>query len=95
MKKEVKEALKKELGMVRKSKIKLIVGVLMILLILFFVKIKILSGFCLLFLLPLPYHIRKEIEEYRARSLILRLRKQLVDEETLKKVKADQDNINE
>ena len=81
MKKEVKEALKDELGLVRKSKVKLFTGVIMILLSIAFVVTQYLSVYCLLFLLPLLYVIRKEIMEYRLNSAVLMLTRYLIDDD--------------
>ena len=84
MKAEIKEVLKNELKAVQKSKVSILVGVTMIALDVTLVLTSIFSIYSLIFILPLVFVIRKQIQEYRINQMMLILARYLVDEEYAK-----------
>lgn len=81
MKKDVREALKKEINSVVQSKLKVITGILLLLLDIGLVISSYITVYSLIFTLPLLYIIRKQIFEYRMNSAVLMLTRYLIDDD--------------
>jgi hypothetical protein len=84
MKAEIKALLKDELKAVSKSKTSIALGITMIALDVLLVLTSIFSVYSLIFILPLIFVIRKQIQEYRVNQMMLIFTKYLIDEEYAK-----------
>jgi hypothetical protein len=84
MKAEIKALLKDELKAVSKSKTSILIGILMVILDIVLVLTSIFSVYSLIFILPLIFVIRKQIQEYRVNQMMLIFTRYLIDEEYAK-----------
>jgi hypothetical protein len=84
MKAEIKALLKDELKAVSKSKTSIALGITMIALDVLLVLTSIFSVYSLIFILPLIFVIRKQIQEYRVNQMMLIFTRYLIDEEYAK-----------
>jgi hypothetical protein len=81
MKEEIKALLKDELKAVSKSKKSILVGTTMVALDIILVATSLISFYSLIFILPLIFIIRKQINEYRVNQMMLILTRYLIDDE--------------
>jgi len=81
MKEEIKALLKDELKAVSKSKKSILVGTAMVALDVLLVVTSIASTYSLIFILPLIFIIRKQIQEYRVNQMMLILTRYIIDDE--------------
>jgi len=81
MKAEIKALLKDELKAVSKSKTSILIGIIMVALDIVLVTISLISLYSLIFILPLIFIIRKQIQEYRINQMMLILTRYLIDDE--------------
>lgn len=84
MKAEIKALLKDELKAVSKSKTSIALGITMIALDVLLVLTSIFSVYSLIFILPLIFVIRKQIQEYRVNQMMLIFTRYLIDEKYAK-----------
>jgi hypothetical protein len=87
MKAEIKELLKDELKAVSKSKTSILVGIAMIILDVALVLTSVFSISSLIFVLPLIFVIRKQIQEYQLNQAMLIFTRMLIDDEYVQKQK--------
>ena len=81
MKEEIKALLKDELKAVSKSKKSILVGTAMVALDVILVATSLISFYSLIFILPLIFILRKQIQEYRVNQMMLILTRYLIDDE--------------
>jgi hypothetical protein len=81
MKAEIKALLKDELKAVSKSKTSILVGITMIILDVALVLTSVFSISSLIFVLPLIFVIRKQIQEYQLNQAMLIFTRMLIDDE--------------
>jgi len=91
MKKEVREALKREISSVKQSRLKVTTGILLLLLDIGLVISSYVTPYSLIFTLPLLYIIRKQIFEFRINNAVLMLTRYLIDDEFSKEFDKDND----
>ena len=71
MKEEIKELLKEEIKAVNKSRISVIIGLIMIILNSFLVMMTIINPYSLIFIFPLVIVVQRQINEFRTNQIIL------------------------
>ena len=81
MKEEIKALLKDELKAVSKSKNSILVGTAMVALDVILVATSLISFYSLIFILPLIFILRKQIQEYRVNQMMLILTRYIIDDE--------------
>jgi hypothetical protein len=81
MKAEIKALLKDELKAVSKSKTSILVGIAMVILDIALVLTSVFSISSLIFVLPLIFIIRKQIQEYQLNQAMLIFTRMLIDDE--------------
>jgi hypothetical protein len=81
MKEEIKALLKDELKAVSKSKKSILVGTAMVALDVILVATSLISFYSLIFILPLIFILRKQIQEYRVNQMMLILTRYIIDDE--------------
>jgi len=81
MKSEIKALLKDELKAVSKSKTSILVGIAMIILDVALVLTSLFSISSLIFVIPLIFVIRKQIQEYQLNQAMLIFTRMLIDDE--------------
>lgn len=86
MKEEIKELLKEEIKAVNKSRISVIIGLIMIILNSFLVMMTIINPYSLIFIFPLVIVVQRQINEFRTNQIILILTRVIVDEDYLKQL---------
>ena len=91
MKAEIKALLKDELKAVSKSKTSILVGIAMIILDVALVLTSVFSISSLIFVLPLIFVIRKQIQEYHMNEMVLNLTRYLIDDEYSQTFKTETD----
>jgi len=87
MKAEIKALLKDELKAVSKSKTSILVDIAMIILDVALVLTSIFSISSLIFVLPLIFVIKKQIQEYQVNQMMLIFTRMLIDDEYVQKQK--------
>jgi hypothetical protein len=81
MKAEIKALLKDELKAVSKSKTSILIGITMVILDVALVLTSVFSISSLIFVLPLIFVIRKQIQEYQLNQAMLVFTRMLIDDE--------------
>jgi len=92
MDKEIKELLEKEIKLVNQSKLKVIVGVGLLLTNLILVMFSLLDIYTLVFSIILLYIVWNQVAEYRINKMTLVLMRYIVDEEFAKEFDKEKEN---
>jgi hypothetical protein len=95
MKAEIKEHLKNEIKEVKKSRNSILVGLALIILDIVLVISSVLNPYSLLFILPLTIVIRKQLDEFRMKQMILLVSRAMVDKEFFEEINEQIENESE